>query len=326
MNNKCVYVFLDHRKPGSYIYDDIFFDFEPIYVGKGNLNRPKNHKYRLNKNNRFYDKYKKILRETGEHPKYLLIKNNLTEIEANKLEIELIYKIKKIDDGGTLTNIGNGGEGQSIKLSNERKKDISKILKERYSKNAIIRKNNFIEKSNNFHNNKYDYSLIEYKNSQTDVEIICPIHGIFKQRPDSHLHSGCSKCAKKYKRTTDEIIEEFNFIHENRYDYSLTKFKKNREKIKIICPVHGVFEQLAETHFKCGCPRCFGTPKLNNEKFITKSKIKHGDRYDYSLVEYDGAFNKVKIICKEHGIFEQISKNHYLSGYGCPECGKKRGI
>lgn len=120
--NKCVYVFLDHRKSGKYIYDEFEFEFEPIYVGKGNLNRPKAHKYRTENKTRFYTKYNKILKETGLHPKYIIVKDNLTEEDANLIEIYLIKKIGRIDIGGTLTNLSDGGEGQSgWKMSDETK-------------------------------------------------------------------------------------------------------------------------------------------------------------------------------------------------------------
>ena len=124
VEKKCVYIYLDHRKPGKYIYDDMKFEFEPIYIGKGSYSRPSGHKYTINKKKtRFYSKYKKILKETNEPPKYLIIKNNLTEQEANKLETKLISKIGKIENGGTLTNLTNGGDNNGgFKL----KKDVIK--------------------------------------------------------------------------------------------------------------------------------------------------------------------------------------------------------
>ena len=48
----------------------------------------------------------------------------------------------------------------------------------------------------------------------------------------------------------------------------------------------------------------------NQEKFIKKAIIKHGDKYDYSLVIYEKSRDKIKIICKKHGIFEQEPANH----------------
>ena len=62
--------------------------------------------------------------------------------------------------------------------------------------------------------------------------------------------------------------------------------------------------------------------EVNKTKnFILKSKKIHGDAYDYSLVEYINCKKKVKIICKEHGIFEQTPNNH-LKGQNCPICKK----
>lgn len=55
--------------------------------------------------------------------------------------------------------------------------------------------NEFIVKAQNVHGDKYDYSLIEYKNSKTKVPIFCKEHDVFMQTPDSHLRGhGCSKC------------------------------------------------------------------------------------------------------------------------------------
>ena len=45
--------------------------------------------------------------------------------------------------------------------------------------------------------------------------------------------------------------------------------------------------------------------KLTTKKFIDKAKNIHKDKYDYSLVEYINSKTKVKIICKEHTVFEQ---------------------
>ena len=59
------------------------------------------------------------------------------------------------------------------------------------------------------------------------------------------------------------------------------------------------------------------------EEFIQKSKLIHNNKYDYFLVEYINSYTKVKIICPEHGIFEQQPSNH-LSKNGCKSCGYKK--
>lgn len=54
----------------------------------------------------------------------------------------------------------------------------------------------FVEKCSKIHNKKYDYSQVVYTNSYNKVDIICPIHGIFRQRANHHLQGvGCKKCA-----------------------------------------------------------------------------------------------------------------------------------
>jgi hypothetical protein len=326
MNNKCVYIFFDHRKKGEYVYGDYKFEYEPIYVGKGNINRPKQHKYRLNnKNIRFYSKYLKILKETNSEPLLKIIHENLTEKESNDKEIELIKIIGRIEDNGTLTNLTTGGEGTSnIKKNKNTIRKIKKISKLRYSKTIEYRKNNFIKKSNIKHNNKYDYSLVDYKNMNTIVKIICPIHGEFEQQCNSHQRgSGCPYCSNNKKSNNDEFIKKSNIKHINKYDYSLVDYKNNRTKVKLICKEHGVFEQIPENHLNGhGCPKCSGFIKNDNNMVVKKCIKKHGDKYDYSLVEYTKAHNKIKIICPIHGIFERVARDHYLYGMGCHICDK----
>lgn len=112
--NYYVYVYLDTRKPGKYIYDDLIFDYEPIYVGKGKKRRYKNHLFLRNSmDNHFYHKLNKMISE-GFEPVVIIIKNNLSENAAFDCEIELIKKIGKIiDNTGVLTNLTDGGEGSS---------------------------------------------------------------------------------------------------------------------------------------------------------------------------------------------------------------------
>ena len=63
--------------------------------------------------------------------------------------------------------------------------------------------------------------------------------------------------------------------------------------------------------------------KVTTEVFVARAKQKHSDRYDYSQTVYKNRSAKVKIICKEHGEFEQDPINHYRLGCGCPKCGKE---
>lgn len=117
----------------------------------------------------------------------------------------------------------------------------------------------FIKKSNIIHKDKYDYSLVKFKDIYTGVKIICPIHGIFEQKPKIHLSKkGCKSCGiESKKKNINNFINESNTIHNNKYDYLLVKYKNIKTKIKIICPIHGIFEQIPDNHTKGhGCPIC----------------------------------------------------------------------
>jgi hypothetical protein len=183
------------------------------------------------------------------------------------------------------------------------------------------RKNDFIEKSKLIHGNIYDYSLVEYNGCKTKVRIICKTHGIFEQKPSYHLLRGCKRCIDDKKMMdSDTFIEKSKIIHNNIFDYSLVQYNGCKNKVKIICKQHGIFEQTPDNHLrKRGCPNCCDNKLLSRESIIDKLILKNGNLYDYSLVEYKGNKINIKIICNEHGIFEQTPNNH-LRGTMCPTC------
>ena len=183
----------------------------------------------------------------------------------------------------------------------------------------------FVIKAITLHGLKYDYSLVNYINSKSKIAIICKEHGVFEQLPASHLRGyGCSKCYG-FNKTTNDFINESNLIHNNKYNYSLTKYINNKTNIIIICPNHGNFTQRPLNHLLGqGCPKCSGKYCPTSKEFIDKAIIVHGNKYDYSLVEYINSRLKIKIICPNHGIFEQTPTEH-ISGYGCIRCRESNG-
>ncbi len=194
-----------------------------------------------------------------------------------------------------------------------------------------IKQKSFIERSKKIHNNKYDYSKVVYVKAKQKVIIVCPIHGAFEQIPTSHiLHHGCPKCGtisanKKRTKSKQLFLEKAKKIHNNKYDYSKVVYKTTKVKVVITCPIHGDFLQKPALHIKKhGCPKCAHekTSLLytsTQKSFIEKANKVHGNKYDYSLVNYIKSIIKVKIVCKIHGIFEQAPSAH-LSGQNCPEC------
>jgi hypothetical protein len=129
-NDYYVYVYLDPRKPGNYVYSEFEFQFEPFYIGKG-----RNHRYRIHllkvkggsyKNLPKYNKIKKIL-DSGMDPIIIKYKMDLHEKDSFDLEKNMIKSIGRKDlNNGPLTNLSDGGEGNGgKKFTDEHRANIS---------------------------------------------------------------------------------------------------------------------------------------------------------------------------------------------------------
>ena len=180
----------------------------------------------------------------------------------------------------------------------------------------------FIKRAKEVHGDKYNYDNVKYNKALINVNIKCLEHGEFKQRPANHLQGrGCPKCSDVHQPTTKEFIEKARKIHGDKYDYTQTNYINAKTKVSIICPDHGLFTQAPNSHLQgIGCIKCIHqNANLTTEEFIKKVKQVHGDKYDYSNVEYINIKTKVLIICPDHGLFTQAPANH-LQGQGCPIC------
>lgn len=201
----------------------------------------------------------------------------------------------------------------------------------------------FVERAVEIHKDEegkpiYDYSLVEYKNTMTKVKIKCKKGHIFEQTPNHHLSGhGCDMCVRGvWIMNTKQFIEESNKIHDGKYDYSKSVFRGMNEKVTIICPEHGEYEQVVICHTtnKRGCLEC-GQIKagLENRKTVEEfieeaSKVHKYIKYDYSRVHenYRTRNDKVWIGCYTcKTFFEQRVQDH-LTGYGCKNCKTKSAI
>lgn len=124
------------------------------------------------------------------------------------------------------------------------------------------------------------------------------------------------QCLKKENSFKEKAKE----VHKGKYDYSESHYVRMKEKVKIICPIHGEFWQSPQVHLKGhGCPHCNGGVSYDKEKFVQKSREVHGDFYNYDKVVYEKSTNHVIITCPKHGDFSQRPDAH-IRGLGCPIC------
>lgn len=195
-----------------------------------------------------------------------------------------------------------------------------------------LTKEEFIERAKNIHGDKYDYSLVIYKNTKTKIKIICQKHGIFEQRPDIHLNSsGCIKCINEIKKKDntkfkDELINLFG----DKYNLDNINYDGYDKAVELNCPLHGSFHKLPKHILNgSGCQKCNkinadALQKQDIDILINKFNNIHNFYYDYSLVDYINVYTKIKIICPKHGEFLQQPREH-LKGASCPKCKNSKG-
>jgi very-short-patch-repair endonuclease len=197
------------------------------------------------------------------------------------------------------------------------------------------------------HNDKYILDKVNYTHNKTNITLICREHGEFDIIVGNLIGNkrGCPKCGiEKSKKSClsniNDFIKKSNIKHNNKYSYEKSIYINWKTPLIILCNEHGEFIKTPNEHLNgTGCLKCKKIEKEKNlidkkklvsdqhiskiqnkkENFIKISENLHMKKYDYSLVEYTAVNKKVKIICKEHGIFEK-TPHHHKNGQGCPEC------
>lgn len=189
------------------------------------------------------------------------------------------------------------------KLSRDRKRDVSE----------------FIQRSHQVHNHKYEYDKFIYVNSFTKGVITCDTHGDFEQTPASHLKgAGCYHCGvitikNKSRSTNEEFIKKAVNLHNGRYGYTKFIYINAATKGIIDCEEHGEFTQTPNSHLNGnGCPRCRESKgekiiasilEDNNIPFVREYKLPgttYRFKYDFYLPEY-------------HLLIEFHGEQHYMS-------------
>lgn len=136
----------------------------------------------------------------------------------------------------------------------------------------------FIQKSIKKWGDKYDYSLVEFKDAKIKVKIL--LDGIvYEQTPSNHLNYAPEKANKK---TTADFIRESKIVHDDKYNYDKTVYTINLNKVIITCPIHGDFKQTPSVHLRSGCPHC-SESKGEKEvaRFLNKYDITYSRQHKF---------------------------------------------
>lgn len=193
----------------------------------------------------------------------------------------------------------------------------------------------FLKRAKAIHGNKYDYSKVNWVNTKTKVEIVCPIHGSFYQKPYKHLEGqGCPDCRKNAIVTQDMFIARAKSIHgENTYDYSRVQYKNMWTPIEIICPIHGSFFQMPAKHVKIGkyaaqgCPDCryIRQRQTNEERYGVDNPMKYREflETNWEMRKKNGTCNTSKVEEQMYAelvtVFgKKMVKRNYNKGYRYP--------
>lgn len=201
------------------------------------------------------------------------------------------------------------------------------MTKEKYTGPRVTDTETFIQKARWVHGDKYDYSKVEYRHSKEKVRIVCPEHGEWEQKAESHTvyAKGCEDCfrerlSKSLVWDTEKCINEFRKVHGDFYDYSKVEYVRSNVNVIIVCPVHGEFTKTPSRHIhrKSGCSKCQGYG-LTTKEWVDRFKTVHGNKYNYDKFIFQKALKKSTITCPKHGDFTQTPNGH-CGGRGCPSC------
>lgn len=183
----------------------------------------------------------------------------------------------------------------------------------------------FIKQVNEIFNSKYDCSKVVYVNNHTKVTLVCPVHGDFTKRPADLTvkKSGCAQCTGTqfcgayHKKDSIWFAQEGARIHNSKYDYSQVQYVRYHQKVVIICPDHGEFQQTAGSHISngSGCPKCsvkdyeggYGVTRFTNHP-----EIKSNSAMLYVIKCTDGQETFLKIGITQYTLDHRFRKTNRL--------------
>ena len=166
------------------------------------------------------------------------------------------------------------------------------------------------------------YILQVLENNRILVKSKYGVHNVSR----SDLTSGLGVGIKSALDKTNYIINIFKEVHGDKYDYSLINYTSIRDKVKIICSIHGVFEQSPDSHKRgFGCSKCGYSKNMPTEEYaLSQLKENNFDNSrEFNILTFDGNKSKVEVTCQ---IGHKYTTNIYRrlkEKYSCSECHKK---
>ena len=175
---------------------------------------------------------------------------------------------------------------------------------------AKISLDDFVLRSNQIHNNKFDYSKSYYITGAAKICIICPEHGEFLQPARTHLSGiGCKLCADKALLCSKEhFLSRAHDVHGNKYDYTKVVYTRNNIDVCIVCPKHGEFWQTPSTHYGgSGCSKCSHIVSCMEQEWLDSFGIdldrQKSLRVDSKLYKVDGFDPATNTVYEFYGDF-----------------------
>ena len=221
-------------------------------------------------------------------------------------------------------------------LTEYRRKKHEEVLskaeqKKKVYKPRLTHKERFLKKARAMYPD-YDFSRVEYKDRETYIVVVCPVHGEFKIRPRTLLLGekgqkphGCWKCNNlipPYEKelTFDTFKRRMHELYGDKYTFVWSDFNNRQSMIRFICKEHGE-QRRSVTGLSDGkgCAYCNG--KFYPPDWIKNARAVHGEKYEYdeSRPPQRGA-DYIRYKCPVHGWQETRYDCHVLQGCGCALC------
>lgn len=232
--------------------------------------------------------------------------------EEFKRRAKLVHEDKYEYNESTYTNLTTKMEITCIEHNLtflQRPNDHSRGTGCKMCKSALIKAGNnnrlkldtdYLKEMQLKHNNKYEYKLNNAPIRKSEgITIICPTHGTFKQKLNSHLNGhGCTKCGNENKPIRQDFLERAKALNLN-INYSKVNYINMDTKVTLICNSCNLeWDTKPSSHisYKTGCPKCaYNKLGWNEQKFIERCKDGLGTLYLIKMYTNDEEFYKIGI-------------------------------